>query len=158
MVSAQQEAVISVLKLIQFKTPKGGNRRPTFYSRRLYPSVCRRTQSIRRRRNVKGNFAWGSYGGFLAGSWRILGGTLASSRRTYKLPKAAEQTAGGKPKGSQDGGKAPKRVPTGVQRHPKTVTKTSLYSQRVLEDEKTATSIHFCSFGFISDPFRSQHR
>ena len=29
---------------------------------------------------MKGNFAWGSYGGFLAGCWRILGGTSASSR------------------------------------------------------------------------------
>ena len=38
------------------------HRRPTFYSRRFCGSVCRRTKSFRRSHNVKGNFAWGSYG------------------------------------------------------------------------------------------------
>ena len=63
------------------KTPKGGDRRPTFYSRRFCGSVCRRTKSFRRSRNVKGNFAWGSYGGFSVGSWRVLGTFSAESRQ-----------------------------------------------------------------------------
>ena len=62
------------------KTPKGGDRRPTFHSRRFCRSVCGRTKSFRRSRNVKGNFAWGSYGGFSAGSWRVLGTFSAESR------------------------------------------------------------------------------
>ena len=32
---------------------------------------------------MKGNFAWGSYGRFSAGSWRILGGSSASSRPNF---------------------------------------------------------------------------
>ena len=32
---------------------------------------------------MKGNFAWGSYGRFSAGSWRILGGSSASSRLNF---------------------------------------------------------------------------
>ena len=66
-----------------FEDPQGGRPPPHFYSRRFCRSVCRRTQSIRRRRNVKGNFAWGSYGRFSAGSWRILGGSSASSRLNF---------------------------------------------------------------------------
>ena len=63
------------------KAPKGGDRRPTFYSRRFCRSVCGRTKSFRRSRNVKGNFAWDSYCEFSAGSWRVLGTFSAESRQ-----------------------------------------------------------------------------
>ena len=86
--------------------PMGGHRRPTFYSRRFCRSVCRRTKSFRRSRTVKGNFVWGSYGGFSAGSWRVLGTFSAESRQD--LPKGAKR----KPKGA-------KREPKGSQREPK---------------------------------------
>lgn len=76
--------------------PQGGRPPPHFYSRRFCRSVCRSTQSIRRRRNVKGNFAWGLYGGFLAGSWRIVGGTSASSRQNFgKFAAESRQVLGG---------------------------------------------------------------
>ena len=62
------------------KTPKGGDRRPIFHSRQFCRSVCGRTKSFRRSRNVKGNCVWGSYGGFSAGSWRVVGTFSAESR------------------------------------------------------------------------------
>ena len=107
--------------------PQGGRPPPHFYSRRFCRSVCRRTQSIRRRRNVKGNFAWGSYGGFLAGSWRILGGTAASSRLNFgKFSAESRQVLGGpknfqrlpkrQPEGSQKAPRMPKRQPEGGQK------------------------------------------
>ena len=118
-------------RLIQLKTPKGGDRRPTLHSRRFCRSVCGRTKSFRRSRNVKGNFAWGSYGGFSAGFWRVLGTFSAESRHdlgeispplamrsligdfegfasrflAQKLPKASEKASRGRPNGHQDGEK-----------------------------------------------------
>ena len=112
---------------IQLKTPKGGDRRPTFYSRRFCRSVCRRTNSFRRSRNVKGNFAWGSYGGFSAGSWRVLGTFSAESRQDLGeiSPPLAMRSLGGpqtaprEPRGSQRVPKGAKREPKGSQREPK---------------------------------------
>ena len=109
------------------KTPKGGDRRPTFYSRRFCRSVCRRTKSFRRSHNVKGNFAWGSYGGFSAGSWRVLGTFSAESRQDLgeiSPPLAMgslgrPKTAPREPKGSQRVPKGTKRKPKGSQREPK---------------------------------------
>ena len=65
---------------------------------------------------MKGNFAWGSYGGFLAGSWRILGGTSASSRLNFgKFSAESRQVLGG-PKNFQ---RLPKRQPEGGQKAPR---------------------------------------
>ena len=85
----------------------------------------------------------------MADSWRILGGTSASSRRNLgKFSAELRQVLGrnlGKysadiktskgcredtPKGSQDAQKASKRVPKGVQRHPKTTKNESVFPNR----------------------------
>ena len=113
--------------LIQLKTPKGGDRRPTFYSRRFCRSVCRRTKSFRRSCNAKGDFAWGSYGGFSADSWRVLGTFSAESRQDLGeiSPPLAMRCLGGpktaprEPKGSQRVPKGATREPKGSQREPK---------------------------------------
>ena len=94
---------------------------------------------------MKGNFAWGSYGGFLAGSWRILGGTSASSRLNFgKFSAESRQVLGG-PKNfkgcRKDSLREAKRLPgcpkgaeKGAKRRPKAPQnhkKTSLYFQIV---------------------------
>ena len=61
--------------------PPRGRPPPHFCSRRFCRSVCRRTKSLQKNRNVKGNFARGSYGGFSAGSRRNLGKFSAESRQ-----------------------------------------------------------------------------
>ena len=106
------------------KTPKGGDRRPTFYSRRFCRSVCRRTKSFRRSRTVKGNFAWGSYGGFSAGSWRVLGTFSAESRQDLGeiSPPLAMRCLGGP--------KTAPREPKGSQRVPKGSPKSAKGSQK----------------------------
>ena len=112
------------------RRPPRGRPPPHFYSRRFCRSVRRRTQSIRRRRNVKGNFAWGSYGGFLAGSWRLLGGTSASCRLNFAKFSAESRQVRGGPKsfqrlpkrqteGSQKAPRMPKRQPEGGQKAPR---------------------------------------
>ena len=101
-------------QIYSIEDPQGGRPPPHFYFRRFCRSVYRRTQSIRRSRNVKGNFAWGSYGGFSASSWRVLGTFSAESRQNLgeiSLPLAMRclggpKTAPREPKGSQ-------RVPKG---------------------------------------------
>ena len=107
--------------------PRGEHRRPTFYSRRFCRSACRRTKSFRRSRTVKGNFAWASYGGFSAGSWRVLGTFSAESRQDLGeiSPPLAMKSLGGpktvprEPRGSQRVPKGAKREPKGSQRKPK---------------------------------------
>ena len=112
--------------LFELKPPTGGHRRPTFYSRRFCERVCRRTKSFRRTCNLKGNFACGSYGGFLAGSWQILGTFSAESRQDLakiSLPLAKKSFGGPtnsrKPRGSQRMTKSTKREPKGGQGEPK---------------------------------------
>ena len=117
----------TVQGLLELKPPKGGHRRPTFYSGRFCERVCRRTKSFRRSRNVKGNLVWGSYGGFSAGSWKILGTFSAESRQDLGeiSPPLAMRCLGGpktaprEPKGSQRVPKGAKREPKGSQREPK---------------------------------------
>ena len=107
--------------------PQGGRPPPHFYSRRFCRSVRRRTQFIRRRSNVRGNFAWGPYGGFLAGSWRILGGTSASSRLNFgKFSAESRQVLGG-PKNFQ---RLPKRQPEGGQKAPRSSKRRQKGSQK----------------------------
>ena len=72
---------IFYLYLFNWSPPRGGDRRPTFYSRRFCRRVCRRTKSFWKSCIVKGNFAWGSHGGFSAGSWKVLGTFSAESRQ-----------------------------------------------------------------------------
>ena len=109
------------------KTPKGGDRRPTFHSRRFCRSVCRRMKALRRSRNAKGKFEGVSYGGFSAGSLRVLGTFSAESRQDLgeiSHPLAMRclggpKTAPREPKGSQRVPKGAKREPKGSQRKPK---------------------------------------
>ena len=65
---------------------------------------------------MKGNFAWGSYGGFLAGSWRILGGTSASSRRNLGKFSADLKASKGCRKDSL---REAKRLPEGGRKAPR---------------------------------------
>ena len=61
---------------------------------------------------MKGNFAWGSYGGFSAGSWKVLGTFLAESRQDLgkmSLPLAVRSL--GSPKEAKGCQKAPKESP-----------------------------------------------
>ena len=96
--------------------PQGGRPPPHFYSRRFRRSVRRRTQFIRRGRNMKDNFAWGSDGGFSADSWRILGRTSASSRLNFGKFLAESRQVLGRPKNFQ---RLPKRQPEGSQKAPR---------------------------------------
>ena len=79
----------------------------------------------------------------MAGSWRILGGTSASSRLNFgkfsaeprqvfggpKSLKATGKAARGRPKGPQDAQKAPKTPPKGVEKRPKTTKKRGCISK-----------------------------
>ena len=81
-------------------------------------------KAFRRSRNVKGNFAWGSYGGFSAGSWRVLGTFSAEFRQDLGeilQPLAMRSLGGGKdsPKGAQRKPKGAKRRQKEAQRQPK---------------------------------------
>ena len=140
------------LKTHSIEDPQGGRPPPHFYSRRFCRSVYRRTQSIRRSRNVKGKFAWGSYGGFLAESLQTLGRNSASSRRISansrlnlgKFAAESRQILGGPKrfqklaKGIQREAKrlpgCPKGLEKGAKRGPKAPQnhkKTSLYFETV---------------------------
>ena len=90
---------------------------------------------------MKGNFAWGSYGGFLAGSWRILGGTSASSRLNFqRLPKR-------QPEGGQKASRMPKRRRKGCQKsskgNPKPPKNDSVFPNRFRMPPRVPTRI-FC--------------
>ena len=131
----------TVQGLLELKPPKGEHRRPTFYSGRFCERVCRRTKSFRRTCNLKGNFACGSYGGFLAGSWQILGTFSAESRQDlgkispkfrfrWRRKALEARKTPRKPRGSQRMTKSTNREPKGGQREPKWRPKGAKRSQK----------------------------
>ena len=125
---------------------------------------------------MKGNFAWGSYGGFSAGSWRVLGTFSAESRQDLgeispplamrclggpktapREPKGSQRVPKGSPKSAKGSQKGGQREPRGRQNSSKNDKKSKLYLESVFGHENGGTSIHFLMvFGVILASFSIQ--